>query len=283
MLEIKEVVCRELNKSIYVREFCCIKQENDENIMSFYTRLKEAAYNCDFKITEDCPHPAGDTNCGRRHAISYEKMIHNALITNLSDSEIGSDYMCGENKTLTGTMKWLVTREAGKKDWKNLKDGKPKGPNVGGIDDGKEGKRKKKKEKLCPNCNRPGHGDKPSDKARELKCPAYLLKCYTCDKTGHYSYCCKNKKDDKKNGKPAQQKTTAAAAVNPPAVDQGGIDLNNGEELEQGAIEHFYTAPILVFSDDEDSEEEEEEVFNICDISMMNGRNMKKLPHQMYC
>lgn len=89
--------------------------------MTLYTRMKERAYNWDFKITEECPHPEGATNCGKKHTVSYEdKMIHNALISNLSDSEIGSDYMCGDNLTLAATMKYLLVREAGKMDWKNF-------------------------------------------------------------------------------------------------------------------------------------------------------------------
>lgn len=251
------IVCRDKNVTLYIKDYYNMKQESGELIMNFYTRLRDAAFNCEFRHVIVCTHKVDNHPCTEEHWHSFEDiMIHNSLITGLSDDQIASDYIFGENKTLNDTLKFLIAKESGKMDHGNLKKN-GNTTNVGGIDVDNKGAKEKIR---CNQCKRTGHGKTPKQKTREAKCPAWALPCFNCKEMGHFSNCCKKPKvsttttTQQSNTKPTATANTAGTTTEVQGVSQRQDD-DAGVQVVS-AMDHFHMAPILIFAEMQDDEDD---------------------------
>ena len=101
---IKRLVVRKKNKLVIVMEMLSLKQESDESILNFISRLKAKARQCSLQ-----------TKCSCGESVDYTDQITlYMLVAGMTDLEIQEELLTKDNLTLADAEKEAITKESAK-------------------------------------------------------------------------------------------------------------------------------------------------------------------------
>ena len=167
MNHVKKLSVQYQNPTEFVQQFLSMSQQPDEGVQHYLARLKGAANRCQFEVKCTCD-----------LSVSYaDNVTRFKLIAGLTDGEIKEDLLGMEDKSLEDTVKFVESKESGKR---------AKGV-VGGNTPAKVGSVSTptgKQFKPCTHCGRKNHGS--SREEREKLCPDYSKSCNNCAGSGHF-------------------------------------------------------------------------------------------------
>ena len=98
MAEMKKLVVRYQNPAVYVEEFLTIKQEGEESIRHYLSRLKGISNRCEFFVTCTCC-TKGDRECCDAKVSYADNITKFKLVSGLADSDIKEDALGLEDTT----------------------------------------------------------------------------------------------------------------------------------------------------------------------------------------
>ena len=190
MAAIKKLAVREENTMVARVQLHNMKQDQDETIFSFGTRLHGQASICKFTIK--CPTCEADVNF-------TENILRDVLTRCLADSEIQLDLLGDKNQdmALEEVFQFIEAKEAGKWSAGRLSDTLGANAARSQYRRGKQGELKQCKaannNKPCTYCRRRGHGKNAPPKVRKTDCPAYGVLCDHCNRPNHFETVCRSK------------------------------------------------------------------------------------------
>ena len=169
------LVVRYQNPAVYVEEFLSMKQEGDENVRQYLSRLKGVSNRCGFSVTCTCCKD-GDKKCCITKVSYANKITKFKLVSGLSDSDIKEDALGLEVTTLEEIVKAVEVKESAKEANRTL--GKQ---NVRINEVARGG--------ACHVCKSKDHGHTKEDRLQ--RCPYRDKPCPRCKVKGHipFSYC----------------------------------------------------------------------------------------------
>ena len=179
LTKMKELSVQYQNPAVYVQSFLDIRQQEDENVRHFLSRLKGIASRCEF-----------NTKCSCGLTVSYtDSVILFKLVSGLFDDEIKEDILSKGESSLEDTVKSIEAKESAKRAKSSLVNATTQAQisKVGDnsmVSDGH-------KVKGCSHCGRKEH--QGSYEERKLKCPAFDKQCKKCGRTGHFQAKCLSK------------------------------------------------------------------------------------------
>ena len=179
---LKRLVVRKQNKLLNIMELLGLKQDSDERILNFISRVKAKARQCDLSIK---------CTCGK--AVDFkDNFTLYMLVAGVNDSEIQEDLLTEEELTLEAAEKRAILKESLKYSQSGLA-----GENVQRL------KSTYKQEKTEPTNRKCGFCGLQEHRSREKECKAFSETCKRCGKVGHFQKVCRSKKrvDDSKGDK----------------------------------------------------------------------------------
>ena len=191
---------RAQNNLVNIVEFLNMKQEADEPITKFITRVKCQAKVCHFSM--QCPKRGCDQE------VSYsEKLVSHVVVKGIEDPVTQERVlaMAAETEekdlTLKKISEFVYAQESAIRSRKLLGGGES---SLNRISQHRKNQRNRSSTlpsntEKCQFCGRPGHGAKPSLETRKEKCPAFSKNCNKCGTPGHFAHKCKQKKKHETN------------------------------------------------------------------------------------
>ena len=181
---IQRLVVRKKNRILSVMELLSLKQDSDERLVSFISRLKAKARQC--QLSTPCV-------CGK--SVDYTDQITlYMLVAGISDLEIQEDLLAVDTLTLEDAEKKAISKEAAKYSQSEMA-----GDKMQRIQSSYK-KSKSGKNQVDSKCKYCGKGKHES---RESECKAFNETCPKCGKKGHFkSVCLSKKKQDDAKDKP---------------------------------------------------------------------------------
>ncbi len=182
------------NREYEVYVFRKAKQESDENISAFHTRLRRLAMTCEFADTDREIKTQIVQNC-LSHKLRMKALQNPDLtLTQLLDAGKAMEMSKSQAENIEGKQDVnKLSRTNARRPWKPNKDGrhddrKSNNGNSRDRNNAPGGSRK------CRNCGKgyPHPGGKTS-------CPAYGKSCRGCGKQNHFEAVCKSKNPNKRN------------------------------------------------------------------------------------
>ena len=178
---IMRLVVRKKNRMLAVMEMLALKQESDESIVNFLSRVKAKARQCELNIA---------CSCGQRCDYTDNIALY-MLIAGLSDPEIQEELLVIEDITLEKAEQKAVTKEAAKcsqsemtgEKLSKIRSSYSRNKGSGSATDNSDLAPLK-----CGFCGGSRH------ESREKECKAYDALCKKCGKTGHFKKVCRSKK-----------------------------------------------------------------------------------------
>ena len=172
---LKNLVVRKQNKLLSIMELLALKQDSDERIINFVSRVKAKARQCDLAMS--CA-------CGRSVDFKDNFTLY-MLVAGVSDPEIQEDLLTEDNLTLVRAEQKAIAKESAKYSQSGLSGDK--------IQRLKSTYQREKdtldiSKKKCPYCGLGKHT------SREKECKAYSVTCDNCQKVGHFKKVCRSKK-----------------------------------------------------------------------------------------
>ena len=172
-----------------------MKQDRDELVQSFVTRLRGQANMCKFILKHKC-------TCDRESDINYSDLIvRDVLARGIADADIQVELLGCTNQgmSLEETITFIRTKEAGKASASHLsgaitanvirssykRSTKPNPPQSS------DNRVKGLKSTLCGWCGKAGHGNMFRRVDRKGVCPAYGHRCGNCSHEHHLDHVCR--------------------------------------------------------------------------------------------
>ena len=179
-----------------------MRQGREEQIRSFYARIKGQADTCDYRI--EC------TKAGCDEMVDFAgEMLRDVLARGIVDDEIQLDLISGQNQKmkLDEMIRFVEARESGKRSASRLLD-------TPGVNAASSSYRRNKQQDLrtrssttkprldqkpeyaldptalCWFCGERGHGKNPPWNIRRSQCPAYGKRCDKCKIMNHIERAC---------------------------------------------------------------------------------------------
>ena len=173
-----KLVVRKKNRMLLVMELLALKQDSDERIINFVSRVKAKARQCNLKLQCTCGQECDYTN----------DIILYMLIAGLNDQEIQEELLTLEDITMEKAELKAIAKEAAKYSQSEMS-----GDKVGRLKSSymkNKGSESLKggQDKKCRFCGGVWHEN------RESECKAYNATCNRCGKRGHFRKVCKSKK-----------------------------------------------------------------------------------------
>ena len=110
------------NPAVYVEEFLSTKQEGEDGVRHYLSRLKGISNRCEFTVTCTSSKDSAD-ECGAK--VSYaDELTKFKLVSGLSDADIKEDALGLEVSTLEEIVKAVEVKESTKKANRTLGRGK---------------------------------------------------------------------------------------------------------------------------------------------------------------
>ena len=182
------------NKLVNVCEFLKLKQEPDESIQKFITRVRGQAKVCDFTVT--C------TKTGCKQEVNYsDKLCSHVVIAGLEDPSIQEKVLALATETegeltLKRITEYVFAQEVGIRSRKLLESD----TELCRLSPHRQRRRAntlpntvRPDQSKCTYCGRTGHGLKASAEIRKQKCPAFGKNCLKCGTPDHFSAVCRMK------------------------------------------------------------------------------------------
>ena len=176
-------------------QFHCMKQQLDESIDSFVSRLREQAAKCDFKY--EVTYTVGTGDAAREQTAVKDitdQMIRDRIVVGMHDETTRARLFREPNLTLVTAIEMIRAVEVAEEYIQMIKDPKsvdkitakkskwkPK-PQIKYKPSGNQ-----QQQFMCGKCGRQHSKD---------KCPAYGKTCHKCKKLNHFSAICKSKRVD---------------------------------------------------------------------------------------
>ena len=184
-VNLKRLVVRKQNKLLNIMELLGLKQDSDERILNFISRVKAKARQCDLSIK---------CKCGT--AVDFkDNFTLYMLVSGLNDSEIQEDLLTEEDLTLEGAEKRAIAKESAKYSQSWLA-----GDNIQRLKSSYQQEKSDPSKRKCRFCGLQEH------KSREKECKAFSEICKKCGKVGHFQKVCRSKKSEKVDPKVDEKK-----------------------------------------------------------------------------
>ena len=196
MLEAIERLAVEPEKEIVERvRLLNMKQDRDELVQSFVTRLRGQANMCKFIIKHKC-------SCNLESDVNYSDLIvRDVLARGIADADIQVELLGTTNQgmSLEETITFIKTKESGKASASHLSE--PVTANVirssykrstkMSQPQASDNRVKGPKNTLCGWCGKAGHGNMFRRVDRKGVCPAYGHRCSNCGHEHHLDRLCR--------------------------------------------------------------------------------------------
>ena len=171
LANIEHLVVRKRNRMASILEFTSMKQESDQRILSFASKLKSLGRHCAFRT---------DCSCGKQVDFTNDMVLFR-LVAGLADAEIQEELLTKELSGLEEAEKIAVAMESAKASQTEIA-----GEKHAQI----KSTYKKQKAMKCKWCGEAPHND------RKTECKAFGKVCGKCHKENHFRKVCLSKKAD---------------------------------------------------------------------------------------
>ena len=203
----KAFALRGVNKLCNVVDYLNLKQEENESITKFISRVRGQALTCDFKVK--C------TKEGCSEVVSYaDKLSSHIIVRGLYNLDIQEDVLklaatTEDDLDLKKITETALAAETGSRSRKLLNDEEDAGLHKlsafkkqqrsgGAIVDPPRNDIQVQDEK-CSHCGQIGHGYSASPEVRKALCPAWDKQCSKCNLPNHYTALCRKKRNGTAN------------------------------------------------------------------------------------
>ena len=189
LASIKSLAIREENVMLSRVTLYNMKQDRDESVRTFGSRIQGQASMCKYQVQcKKCDENVDFT----------DSILRDVLIKGISDQEIQSDLLGNSDQdiSLEDTFKIIETKETGKRTALQLNSENQNSSTYATSSYKKKQRfeRKTPSERIiCSYCGKSGHGKMASYDIRRDKCPAFNAKCNNCSRNGHYDKLCLKK------------------------------------------------------------------------------------------
>ena len=154
-----------------------LKQDSDEIILNFISRVKAKARQCDLSIK---------CMCGK--AVDFkDNFTLYMLVAEVNDSEIQKDLLTEEDLTLEAAEKRAIAKESAQYSQSGLA-----GENVQSLKATYQQEKTDLPNRKCGFCGLQEH------RSREIECKAFSETCKRCGKIGHFQKVCRSRKIEKR-------------------------------------------------------------------------------------
>ena len=172
-----------------------MKQDRDELVQSFVTRLRGQANMCKFILKHKC-------QCDRESDVNYSDLIvRDVLARGIADADIQIELLGCTNQgmSLEETITFIKTKEAGKASASHLSGAittnvirsSYKRGTKANQPQASDNRVKGAKSTLCGWCGKSGHGNMFRGAERKGVCPTYGHICGNCNREHHFDYVCR--------------------------------------------------------------------------------------------
>ena len=248
----KAMSIRGVNKLCNVVEFLNLKQNENETIQKFISRVRGQALTCDFKIKSKC----SKVGCSQETENSYaDKLSAFIIVRGLYDLDIQEDVLklaatSEDDLDLKKVTEVVLAQETGLRSRKLLND------EMGLYKLSQHQKQKRNHQadarvlnEKCAHCGEFGHGYSASAEIREALCPAFGKQCPNCKFNNHYASLCK-KKIGKANALESGERSSKTSSGSDSENEVGGMGFFNTLKTEgrsssppaPSAYSHHYDA-----------------------------------------
>ena len=223
-----------------------MRQGREEQIRSFYARIKGQADTCDYRIK------CTKTECGEMIDFAGE-ILRDVLARGIVDDEIQLDLISDQNQKMKieDMIKFVEARESGKRSASSLLDTPSVNATSSTYRRNKQQdvrtrgaatampRRDPKPEHpfdpaaLCWFCAEKGHGKNPPWNVRRTHCPAYGKRCTKCKNVNHIERACLNKATTRRPTETAEASDEQSATfelctmINVPVAEVNTIALDH--------------------------------------------------------
>ena len=188
-----------------------MRQDHNEGIRQYVSRLKGQAGTCKFIATEKCH------NCRTEVTYNYsDAMVRDALTRGLANIDIQQDLLgeANQDMTLEEVTSYVQAKERARNYASQLSNGHTTGAISKTTNDHTTGMvqsshRRQNAQKIiqheapkntsqhCTYCGNKNHGQNNDIRARRKYCPAYGKQCTKCKMHNHFTHLCKQKNNQK--------------------------------------------------------------------------------------
>ena len=227
----KAMSIRGVNKLCNVVEFLNLKQNENETIQKFISRVRGQALTCDFKIKSKC----SKVGCSQETENSYaDKLSAFIIVRGLYDLDIQEDVLklaatTEDELDLKKVTEVVLAQEMGSRSRRLLND-----ENMGLNKLSQYKKQNKNRQadarvlnERCAHCGEFGHGHSASAEVREALCPAFGKQCAKCKFNNHYTSLCKKQRGRKANALDLEDRSSKASSGSESENELGAFGFFN--------------------------------------------------------
>ena len=211
----KAMSIRGVNKLCNVVEFLNLKQNENETIQKFISRVRGQALTCDFKIKTKC----SKVGCSQETENSYaDKLSAFIIVRGLYDLDIQEDVLklaatSEDDLDLKKITEVVLAQEMGSRSRRLLND---ENMGLNKLSQYKKQNQNRQADarvlnERCAHCGEFGHGHSASVEVREALCPAFGKQCAKCKLNNHYTSLCK-KSGGKANALKLEDRSSKASS-----------------------------------------------------------------------
>ena len=237
----KAFALRGVNKLCNVVDYLNLKQEENESITKFISRVRGQALTCDFKVK--C------TKEGCSEVVSYaDKLSSHIIVRGLYNLDIQEDVLklaatTEDDLDLKKITETALAAETGSRSRKLLNDEEDAGLHKlsafkkqqrsgGAIVDPPRNDIQVQDEK-CSHCGQIGHGYSASPEVRKALCPAWDKQCSKCNLPNHYTALCRKKRNGTANALEFEEERSSQSESDNDNEDFGFFAMNSNRTRKQ--------------------------------------------------
>ena len=237
----KAFALRGVNKLCNVVDYLNLKQEENESITKFISRVRGQALTCDFKVK--C------TKEGCSEVVSYaDKLSSHIIVRGLYNLDIQEDVLklaatTEDDLDLKKITETALAAETGSRSRKLLNDEEDAGLHKlsafkkqqrsgGAIVDPPRNDIQVQDEK-CSHCGQIGHGYSASPEVRKALCPAWDKQCSKCNLPNHYTALCRKKRNGTANALEFEEERSSQSESDNDNEDFGFFAMNSNKTRKQ--------------------------------------------------